>query len=382
MSRKKLTILTNWYLPGTKAGGPVRSIHSLIALLKDKFDVYLITSVYDLNATEPYNDIKADEWFKKDQVNYFYFSQNKLNEKGMADILTELQSDVIYINSFWSYLFAIYIVRLKNNGALNGRVILAPRGMLGKGALTIKPFKKQVYLFLCKLRGFYRHIQFHATNLREQADIQKHFPAAKIEVIENLSTALPFKTVKDKKAGQLKLFYLSRISPVKNLHLALELLGKVSDTCQIEYAIYGNIEDPAYWNHCLHLIKKLPQHIRVTFKGELPFQAVQETISVHHYLFLPTLNENYGHSIVESLMSSCPVIISDQTPWSDVEKENAGYAINLKDEAKFIQTIEYISRLDGTSYNKTSEAALNYISKKINLPLVTEKYIHLFNDAS
>jgi hypothetical protein len=39
-------------------------------------------------------------------------------------------------------------------------------------------------------------------------------------------------------------------------------------------------------------------------------------------LFLfPTLGENYGHVISEALASGCPVVISDQTPWRNLEAE-------------------------------------------------------------
>ena len=83
-------------------------------------------------------------------------------------------------------------------------------------------------------------------------------------------------------------------------------------------------EDHEYWSKCIALITQLPKNVVVTYKKELAFNEVQTTISNYHALFLPTLNENFGHSIVESLLSGCPAIISDQTPWDDLEKNNAG----------------------------------------------------------
>jgi glycosyltransferase involved in cell wall biosynthesis len=38
----------------------------------------------------------------------------------------------------------------------------------------------------------------------------------------------------------------------------------------------------------------------------------------------PTLGENFGHVIAESLSASCPVICSDQTPWNDVLAAGGG----------------------------------------------------------
>lgn len=378
MSKKKLSILIDWYLPGTKAGGPVRSIYSLIALLKSEFDIYLITTNQDLGSNEEYKGIKANEWIRKEDVNYFYFSKDHLSKENLKKLLLEVNSDVVYLNSFWSYWFSIFIVQLKNQGELNSEVVLAPRGMLGKGALHIKSLKKRIYITLSKAKNFYKNIHFHATNAQEESDIKQFYPKAHITVLENVNNATPLKTEKEKKPGHISLFYLSRISKVKNLHFALEVLSKV-EKYVVEYTIYGNIEDVAYWNECLQQIKELPGHIKVYYKGELPFHEVQRTIAQHHYLFLPTTNENFGHSIVESLMSSCPVIISDQTPWNDVEKNEAGFALNLDTKGNFIKTIEECAAMNNADYNKHSEAALNYINKKINLSLINQKYIQLFN---
>lgn len=379
MSKKKLTILIDWYLPGTKAGGPVRSIYSLIALLKNEFDIHLITTNQDLGSAEEYKYVKANEWITMDAVQYYYFSKENLSKENLKKLLLEINSDVIYLNSFWSYWFSIYIVQLKNQGELNSEIVLAPRGMLGKGALNIRSLKKKIYITLSKAKNFYKNIHFHATNAQEEKDIKQFYPKASIVVLGNVNNAIPLKTEKEKKPGSLSLFFLSRISKVKNLHFALDILSKV-EKYMVEYTIYGNIEEEMYWKECQELIAKLPSHIKVHYKGELPFHEVQRTIAQHHYLFLPTTNENFGHSIVESLMSSCPVIISDQTPWNDVEKNNAGFALSLDHKGKFIKTIEECAALNTTEYKKQSEAALNYINKKINLPLIQQKYIQLFNE--
>ncbi|MBK7310001.1 MAG: glycosyltransferase [Sphingobacteriaceae bacterium] len=378
MSKKKLSILIDWYLPGTKAGGPVRSIYSLITLLKSEFDIYLITTNQDLGSDEAYTNVKANQWIINEGVNYFYFSKDQLSKENLKKLLLEVNSDVIYLNSFWSYWFSIFIVQLKNQGELKAEVVLAPRGMLGKGALNIKSLKKKIYITLSKAKNFYKNIHFHATNVQEENDIKHFYPKAFVNVLENVNNAAAFKVEKEKKPGQLSLFYLSRISKVKNLHFALDVLSKV-EKYLVEYTIYGNIEDEAYWKECQQQIKELPSHVKVNYKGELPFHEVQKTIAQHHYLFLPTTNENYGHSIVESLMSSCPVIISDQTPWNDVEQNEAGFALNLDHKGKFIKTIEECASLSNTEYKKQSEAALNYITKKINLSLINQKYIQLFN---
>lgn len=381
MTKKKLTILIDWYLPGTKAGGPVRSIFSLIALLKDDFEIRVITSNCDLGTTTPYPNITANKWLEKEGVHYFYFSKENLTKPNLKQLLLQIKSDVIYINSFWSYWFSIYIVQLKNTGIINSAIVLAPRGMLGKGALTLKPAKKRIYLLASKLKKFYKHIHFHATNAQEVNDIQRVFKKAQITTISNVNHAMVTTIQKQKKEGELRLFYLSRISPIKNLHFALEILKEIPTNYSISYSIYGNIEDAVYWKKCEQIISELPAHINVIYKSELAFDEIQEKICKHHFLFLPTQNENFGHSIVESLFSGCPAIISNQTPWHDLPKTNAGYVLDLQDKLLWVKTIINCAAMDNTSYQKISKNAQYYISEKINLPLIKQNYTQLFNAA-
>jgi glycosyltransferase involved in cell wall biosynthesis len=232
------------------------------------------------------------------------------------------------------------------------------------------------------LKGFYDHVSFQATNQQELNDLKAQFKNANAKIIANVSNASPIHLNKSKQENVIDLFFLSRISKVKNLHFALEVLSKVSSSIKVNYTIYGNIEDAAYWEHCSQLISKLPAHINVNYKGELAFDKIQTTIAQHHFLFLPTLNENFGHSIVESLMSGCPLIISDQTPWNNVKEANAGFAIPLNDHQQFVDVIEQTATLTNEAYQVKANAAITYISKKINIPLIKEKYLKLFHAAS
>ena len=52
-SRKKVLIAIDWYLPGYKAGGPIRSCASIINCLKNDFDFAVITSDTDFSDDTP-----------------------------------------------------------------------------------------------------------------------------------------------------------------------------------------------------------------------------------------------------------------------------------------------------------------------------------------
>jgi glycosyltransferase involved in cell wall biosynthesis len=369
----------HWYLPGTKAGGPVRSVYSLVELLKNYFDFCIITSNTDLGSDKEYSNIISNKFFTKDDVTYYYFNNNNITGENILKVLDQIKPDLIYLNSFWSFTFSINIIRLKNRKLINTPILLAPRGMLSKGALSLKSFKKNIYLLSAKIFGWYKNVNFHATNIQEEKDIKNRFSSAKIKIASNVNSGTLMENNSIKKTGELNLFFLSRISEVKNLHFAIEILKDIPKNTHVTYDIYGNLEDQDYWNRCVELINQLPKHVVVTYKTELAFNDVQNTISKYHALFLPTLNENFGHSIVESLLSGCPAIISDQTPWNDLQENNAGYAISLNNKQLFLDAIIKMADLDQEGFLQKSRAANKYICGKIEVEKSINLYKNLFN---
>ena len=378
-AKKKIVILLDWYLPGTKAGGPVRSIYSLCELLKDFFDITILTTNSDLGSKDTYKNVQSDTLFEKEGVHYYYFSKNKIQTKNVVTLINSINPSYIYLNSFWSYSFSIAIARAKQKKQLVAQLILAPRGMLNTGSLGLKSFKKKLYLIVAKSFHYYDGVTFHATNEKEKTDILSQFKNNPVVIAENINSGQVYNHFRIKEVNSLKLFFLSRIAEVKNLHYALDLLRLVPETIRIEYAIFGNEENSDYWHVCESIMHKLPTNIQIHKLGEIPFTNIQKTISKYHAILLPTLNENYGHSIVESLLSGCPAIISDQTPWNDLEKNGAGYAIPLNQKENFVKAIIRMAEMDQEEFNLTSKKAIEYISNKIDLKHIVQQYKILFN---
>ena len=378
MERKKIAVFTQWYLPGTKAGGPVRSIHSLIHLLKDEFDFFVVTTNCDLGKNEPYPNVAPDTVFAADGISYYYFSPSNYNSTTVLKLLDVINPSLVYLNSFWSFSFSIRFVLMSYSARIKCPVLLAPRGMLSNGARSIKPFKKNSYLFFARFFGLYKSILFHSTQEQETKEISRYFPKSKIFFAPNLNALPVAKNNSTKEINSLKLFYLSRISPVKNLLFGIEVLKNISSQYKIEYAIYGNLEDKEYWQLCENEISKLPGNISVNYKGELPFHQIQPQLMHEQVLFLPTLNENFGHSIVESLLCGCPVIISDQTPWNNLKENEVGFSLPLNDKNSFVKAIEHFARMNPEEFFVVSKKANDYISGKINLAKTKDLYKKMF----
>ena len=71
----------------------------------------------------------------------------------------------------------------------------------------------------------------------------------------------------------------------------------------------------------------VPAGVRVSWLGGLPADAVMDVLRTAHFSVLLSRGENSSHAIGESLLAGCPVLISDQTPWSFVGEQNAGIVL-------------------------------------------------------
>src|SRR3546814_12203947 len=99
--------------------------------------------------------------------------------------------------------------------------------------------------------------------------------------------------------GPLRITFLSRISPMKNLLFCLETLARVH--VPVVFTIYGPREDHEYWQRCEAAITALPSHVVAVYGGSIEPSDVVPALSRPDIFFLPTFGENYGHVIAEAL---------------------------------------------------------------------------------
>ena len=69
---------------------------------------------------------------------------------------------------------------------------------------------------------------------------------------------------------------------------------------------------------------------------------------------MPTLGENYGHAIFEAMTTGVPVMISDQTPWRNLEQMKVGWDIPLQMKDKFREAITQAAGWNQEEYDEWS----------------------------
>ena len=143
---------------------------------------------------------------------------------------------------------------------------------------------------------------------------------------------------------------------MKNQLWLLQLLRSVRSAIVLD--LYGPLEDPEYWTRCTEVIKLLPSHVLVNYKGPVEPQRIKSLLSSYAYFILPTRGENYGHAIAEALGVGVPVVISDQTPWRRLDEVGAGYDLSLDNPDSWIQRLSELASLGDPAYSVMQENAL------------------------
>ena len=98
-----------------------------------------------------------------------------------------------------------------------------------------------------------------------------------------------------------------------------------------------------------------------------------------HDLFLfPTLGENFGHVIVEALLTGCPVVISDQTQWCNLEALGVGWDLPLSEPKRFREVLQQCADMGPEEHAAMCTRAAAFGAGRANDPAVIEENRALF----
>lgn len=366
----KILIVMTGFFPGQKFGGPPVSVNNFCSLMSEH-ECYIVTRNHDLGDKETYTDIN-EGWNDRGNCKVKYLPDDEYSYKSFEKAICELRPDLIYLQG----LFQNCILPCLHLGKkYNVPVLLAPRGELCKGAFK-KKYKKVPYIIFAKVFGLLREVSFQSTSDEETEAIVKHLGVdrKKIWYLTNIPS-IPVKeySCNHKDIGSAKFIYLSRIVPKKNLDYAIEVLRSIKGNVQLD--IYGANEDETYWDLCTKLISNLPGNIKVSYNGNLSHDEVAATFANYDAMLFPTKSENFGHAIVEALSVGCPVIISDQTPWTDLADYNAGWAISLDEKEKFVDAVQNVINENDDDRQAMHKGAKKYFSDKLRIMELKKAYL-------
>lgn len=383
-NRLKPIILTfvSYYVPGYKGGGALRTVENMVNRLSNDFTFWIVTSDRDLGDVYPYDTVKVDDWNIVGPARVFYASQKSRSLIGMLRLMRETPHSVLYLNSFFDLQFTLRPLLAQKILGFHARkpTVVAPRGEFSPGAYQIKIWRKSIFVRLARLTGLFDDVTWQGSTQSEIEDIKHISPSLAINAVSapDLCGAADFispsgradgavdSTDSDNGRRRLRVCFVSRISPMKNLDYALRVLAKVK--CPVYFSIYGPKELIEYWDECQELIDDLPGHISVEYHGAIENSEVRSVISAYDLFFLPTRGENFGHVLVEALSAGVPILVSDQTPWCQLKRQELGWDIPLDKPLEFVLALEEAAEFNGPEREHRRAKCIEFSQKVVDDP--------------
>lgn len=378
---KTVLSFIDWYLPGYRAGGTLKAFSNQVSHFNNNYQFKIITRNNDYMETEPYDNVESNKWNKTGKnTEVFYASAKNINFGFLNTLVSETEFDTVYIHGVYSLWFSILPIFWAKKFKAK-KIVISAHGMLGAHAFSVKSNKKKLFVAATKLMGLYKNVFFHAANEAEANDVKNAIGKnANIIVAEEMpmNMVLDDWEPREKKLGELKMVSVARIAPEKNTLYALESL-KHCNKGQIIYDMYGPVYEEEYWKKCQEVITDLPSNVKVNYKGSIPGDEVLDMLKNCHLMYLPTTGENFGHTILESFMASTPVLISDQTPWKELDNKNIGWELPLENKKAFAEKIMALANSEQSEFNSMSKSALSFADDFIHDDSIKIQNDKLFN---
>lgn len=375
--RIDILIIMGRYLPGYKDGGPVRSIKNLVDFLGKEYNFKILTCDRDHGDKRPYPNIKINDWNHVGNAEVYYVPPKGFSQKQIVKLAKHV--DLVYVCGCFSD-YAINTLIANRLGKIKIPVVVAAMGLFSPMEFKLKYKKKKFFTTVFNIFGMFKNIYWSATSEMEISEIcqQVNVDREHFYIAEDLPRKVDETPIlKNKKINFLDVVWISRITPKKNLMMAIKILKKVN--VNINFTIYGPIHEQKYWEKCENELKEMPSNIKWKYKGNVNSENVVDTLKQQQVFLFPTLGENYGHVIQEALSAGCPCILSDQTPWRDLADYEAGYVFPLNEEQLFVKAIERYAKMNQEEFQKISQSVLMYAIKNSNEKVLNTGYREVFD---
>ncbi len=368
----KLVVLSEYFAPGYKYGGPISSIVNFQNELKYELKIYIISSNKEFSSKVILN-VKADVWLKYGFEKSFIFYKTKtlFYFIKILFLIKKINPLKIFVNGIYSIPFSIIPALL-----FPKKTIMHVRGMLHPGALGQKAWKKKLFLGIFKIVGLHKRINFCVSDAKEEEYTKAVFGNnIKVHIAQNFPAYFPALEPLGKGIGQLYLCSIGLISPMKNHALILEALALVKT--EIVWDIYGPIKDSIYWKNCQKNLANLPANIKVNYKQEINPSLVYDTLKKYHVFILPSQSENFGHALYEAMIAAKPIITSLNTPWNNLEENKAGINVDLT-PVSIAAAIETFAAMPQEEYNTYVSGVRTYAEIAIDRKAIKQQYLKMF----
>jgi glycosyltransferase involved in cell wall biosynthesis len=306
-----------------EASGPSYSVSRLCSFLGNTgahVELHTVGSRQVQTCDGYLHEIWDHDWSRIPVLSRLYLSKSLQN----ALLASSLTADVFHAHGLWLMpnVYPAWVARRAQKP-----LVISPRGMLGGAALRFSSLRKQVFWSALQAAAVRGADCLHATSRQEHDEIREFGLRNPIAIIPNgvdIPTYNPFPRAEN---GMRTVLYLGRLHPKKGIDQLIAAWAKVEDRhsgWQLE--IVGPLTG-SYPEELRRMIAETGIK-RARLMGPAYGADKTEAYQRSDLFVLPTLNENFGNTIAESLALGIPVITTKGAPWEGLETRHCGWWVD------------------------------------------------------
>ncbi len=297
------------YLPATRYGGPIFSVHGLAsAQAALGADVSVLTTSVDGTQDSP---VVHGQACLLDGVKIWYFRSKWLRRLYFSWAMRQwLKANVTTFDVVHLHSVFLFPTNMAARLCIAAGIpyVIAPRGMLVPELISGKrSLIKSAWIRLFERRTLAKAACFHATSALELDDARRlGVPVNNPCVIEN-GVALPEQRDWPVPMQAPFVLYLGRLSWKKNIDLLIEACSALPD---VHLVLAGAADQDSMLEDLRALTIRFSSQARVSFLGELKGDEKWPWIQHARIVTLVSKNENFGNAAAEALCFGTPVVLS------------------------------------------------------------------------
>ncbi len=213
---------------------------------------------------------------------------------------------------------------------MNVPYILRPAGTLDPWSLRQKAFKKRLFYKVFLDSCLRRAASVHVTSEAEREALELLGLSENVKIVPHgVEHSQRHKGRVRGTCDSLRLLFLGRLHPKKNLPLVLRAVARLRESGpRIQLEIVGDGE-PQHMREIRRLVEELGIAGVVTFRGFLHGDEKADAFHRADVFVLTSHQENFGMAVVEAMAAGLPVVISDGVALAtEVEAANAGRIVS------------------------------------------------------
>ena len=248
---------------------------------------------------------------------------------------------------------------------------ITPHGVLDTWSLAHKRWKKRPYLDLVERPHLAGARLLHVTSGFEAQGLRALGITDLIRCIP-LAVTLPVDTPERTAPAQgLRLLFLSRLHPVKDLRTLLRALAYL-ERPDIRLTIAGEGERK-HTSELITLARELGVTGAISFTGHLHDAAKRQAWQAHDVFVLPSLHENFSLSTIEAMATGMPAIVTDQVGVAGrIAATGAGRVVRCADPRALAAAIAEM--LDAATRRHAGEQARLLVEHEFSTTVVQAAY--------